>query len=132
MADSFKKRDRRWCFHGPMNAQHRPSASANRANRSDPLGLANVGPAVARYLARVGITERRQLVGRDPVELFHQLCAADGQPYDPCLLDTFMSAVDQAEGGPARPWWHYTPERKRMLAASSSQPAVAEAVLKQS
>ena len=32
-------------------------------------------------------------------------------------LDTFMSAVDQADGKPARPWWEYTPERKRSLAA---------------
>jgi hypothetical protein len=25
-----------------------------------------------------------------------------------------MSAVDQANGNPARPWWAYTPERKRI------------------
>jgi len=99
-----------------MTAQRRPGASAHRANRSDLLDMANVGPAVARYLARVGITERRQLAGQDPVELFERLCSADGARYDACLLDTFMSAVDQAEGGPARPWWHYTPERKRLQA----------------
>ena len=81
--------------------------------RSDLRELANVGPAVERHLHRVGVTGRADLVGRDPVEMFEQLTAIDGRRPDPCLLDTFMSAVDQAEGRPARPWWHYTAERKR-------------------
>ncbi|MBB5153721.1 helix-hairpin-helix domain-containing protein [Saccharopolyspora phatthalungensis] len=81
---------------------------------TDLLALANVGPAIVRKLARVGITERSQLTGLDPVELYERLCALDGHRHDPCLLDTFMSAVDQANGAPARPWWEYTPERKRL------------------
>jgi hypothetical protein len=79
------------------------------------LKLANIGPAMVRDLARLGITEPAQLAGRDPVELYERLCAADGQRHDPCVLDTFMSAVDQADGAPPRPWWTYTPERKRLL-----------------
>lgn len=79
--------------------------------------LANVGPAVERMLGRVGVTAPAQLAGQDPYELFERLCAVDGCRHDPCLLDTFMSAVDQADGKPARPWWEYTPERKRSLAA---------------
>jgi len=79
--------------------------------------LANVGPAVERMLGRLGVTAPAQLAGQDPYELFERLCAVDGRRHDPCLLDTFMSAVDQADGKPARPWWEYTPERKRSLAA---------------
>ena len=79
--------------------------------------LANVGPAVERMLGRVGVTAPAQPAGQDPYELFERLCAVDGRRHDPCLLDTFMSAVDQADGKPARPWWEYTPERKRSLAA---------------
>jgi hypothetical protein len=90
--------------------------SGTYTERTDLLELANVGPAVVRYLARIGITRRGQLAGRDPVELYDQLCALDGRPHDPCLLDTFMSAVDQADGLPARPWWDYTTHRKRLLA----------------
>jgi hypothetical protein len=82
-------------------------------DRSDLRELANVGPAVERHLRRVGVTRRADLVGRDPVEMFERLTAIDGRGPDPCLLDTFMSAVDQAEGRPARPWWHYTAARKR-------------------
>ena len=79
--------------------------------------LANVGPAVERMLGRLGVTAPAQLAGQDPYELFERLCTVDGRRHDPCLLDTFMSAVDQADGKPARPWWEYTPERKRSLAA---------------
>jgi hypothetical protein len=81
---------------------------------SELLKLANIGPAMVRDLARLGITEPAQLAGRDPVELYERLCVTDGRRHDPCVLDTFMSAVDQADGAPARPWWTYTPERKRL------------------
>jgi Pathogenicity locus len=83
------------------------------------LELANVGPAVARYLERVGITQTSQLAGRDAIEIYEEMCAASGRRLDPCLLDTIMSAVEQADGGPARPWWDYTAERKRRLSGES-------------
>lgn len=79
------------------------------------LDLANVGPKVKARFAGVGITSVQQLCGRKPMELFDEMQAAAGHPEDPCLLDTVMSAVDQAEGKPARPWWTYTEERKRLL-----------------
>jgi Pathogenicity locus len=89
------------------------------AARSDLRELANVGPAVARYLEAVGITRTSQLAGRDAIEIYEEMCAASGRRLDPCLLDTVMSVVDQADGGPARPWWDYTAERKRMLSGES-------------
>ncbi|MBB6555367.1 helix-hairpin-helix domain-containing protein [Nonomuraea rubra] len=78
--------------------------------------LLNVGRAVARRFERIGITRADQLAGQDPLDLYERMSAAAGEREDPCLLDTIMSAVRQAEGGPALPWWHYTPERKRLLA----------------
>ncbi|MFI7274378.1 helix-hairpin-helix domain-containing protein [Streptomyces sp. NPDC049879] len=77
------------------------------------LRMANVGPAVVRRLARVGVTAPADLRGRDPYEMYERLCALDGRRHDPCLLDTFLSVVDQAGGGEPRPWWTYTQERKR-------------------
>lgn len=79
------------------------------------LKLANIGPAMVRDFARLGITEPAQLAGQDAVELYERLRETDGVRHDPCVLDTFMSAVDQADGAPPRPWWTYTPERKRLL-----------------
>jgi Pathogenicity locus len=79
--------------------------------------IPNVGPAIARKLARLGVGSPGDLRGRDPDELFERLCALDGRRHDPCLLDTFVAAVDYANGGPARPWWEYSRERKARAAA---------------
>jgi hypothetical protein len=84
---------------------------------TDLTELMNVGPAVARYLQRADIAYVDQLAGRDPVEIYETICEHDAQRYDPCLLDTIISAVDQANGNPARPWWTYTPQRKRLTSA---------------
>jgi hypothetical protein len=74
--------------------------------------IPNVGPAIARKLARLDIATVDDLRGRDGEELFERLCALDGQRHDPCLLDTFVAAVDYANGGPPRPWWEYSRERR--------------------
>lgn len=78
----------------------------------DLCSIPNVGPAIARKLARLEIATVDDLRGQDGEELFERLCALDGQRHDPCLLDTFVAAVDYAEGGPPRPWWEYSRERK--------------------
>jgi hypothetical protein len=74
--------------------------------------IPNVGPAVARMLERLGIDSLDDLRGQDGEELHARLCALDGRRHDPCLLDTFVAVVDYADGGPARPWWEYSRERK--------------------
>ncbi|HZO35307.1 MAG TPA: helix-hairpin-helix domain-containing protein [Solirubrobacteraceae bacterium] len=74
--------------------------------------IPNVGPAVANKLRRLDIRTPDDLHGRDPEELFERLCALDGRRHDPCLLDTFVAAVSYADGGPARPWWEFSRERK--------------------
>ena len=79
--------------------------------------IPNVGPAVAADLRRLGITAPADLLGRDPYALYEGLCEITGQRHDPCLLDTFIAAVRFMAGGPKQPWWTYTAERKRRLAA---------------
>jgi Pathogenicity locus len=73
--------------------------------------IPNVGPAVARRLLALGIEAPADLAGRDPDELFERLGALEGRRQDPCLLDTFVAAVEWADGGPARPWWELSRER---------------------
>ena len=80
----------------------------------------NVGPAVAAVLRRLGITSPGDLAGRDPYAMYDDLCRLTGQGHDPCLLDTFIAAVRFMEGEPKKPWWKYTAERKRELAARSA------------
>lgn len=77
--------------------------------------IPNIGKAIAADLRRIGIQEPEGLKGQDPFRLYEQLNEAAGRRQDPCLLDVFISAVRFMEGGPPRPWWHFTAERKKAL-----------------
>jgi len=76
--------------------------------------LPNIGPSMARSLHMIGISKPEQLVGRDPVELYGQLCENTGSRQDPCVLDVLMSVTDFMNGGEPKQWWAYTSERKKM------------------
>jgi hypothetical protein len=80
----------------------------------------NVGPAIAADFRRLGISTPADLIGRDPYALYDELCRVTGVRHDPCVLDVFIAAVRYLEGAPKRPWWKYTAERKRELAARAS------------
>jgi hypothetical protein len=76
--------------------------------------LPNIGPALAADLRRIGISTPKQLKGRDAFVLYQNLNAATGTRNDPCVLDTFMAAVDFMNGAAAAPWWAYTAQRKAL------------------
>ena len=84
--------------------------------------IPNVGVSIARDLRSIGIKHPRDLIGRNPYSLYRALCDRTGTRQDPCVLDTFISAVRFMEGAPARPWWSYTAERKKKFSASSLAP----------
>ena len=77
----------------------------------------NVGPRISEDFRRLGISTPAQLAGRDPYQLYEELGRVTGQRHDPCVLDTFIAAVRYMQGGPKKPWWYFTTERKRVLAA---------------
>jgi hypothetical protein len=81
-------------------------------SENDLRALPNIGPAIARMLMRLGIERPDDLRGQTAEQLFRRLCDLDGRRHDLCLLDTFVAAVDHANGAPARPWWYYTHMRK--------------------
>ena len=96
------------------------NSSEGNCDRQDVAQLQdipNVGPAIAADLRQLGIMSPGALVGRDPYAMYDDLCRITGQRHDPCLLDTFIAAVRFMEGEPKKPWWKYTAERKRELAA---------------
>jgi len=91
------------------------AASSEAALRLE--DIPNIGPAIADDLRALDIYEPAQLVGQDPYELYRLSNLRAGAAQDPCLCDTFIAAVRFMEGGPVRPWWFYTPERKLKLGA---------------
>ena len=78
--------------------------------------IPNIGDSIARDLRRLGIKSPVDLAGRDPYRMYDDLCRITGQRHDPCLLDTFIAAVRFMDGGPQKPWWKFTAERKRTMA----------------
>lgn len=75
--------------------------------------MPNIGPRLARDLRMLGILKPSDLGGKDPHKLYLKLCKLTSEHHDPCVLDTFMAAVDFAGGSPPKPWWAFTAERKK-------------------
>ena len=90
--------------------------SGSAKGRDEAVGrlqrIPNVGPKMASALIKLGVSSLEDAVGRDPDEMHHELCAIDAKRHDPCVRDIFAAVVSYAEGGPARSWWEFTPERK--------------------
>jgi hypothetical protein len=74
--------------------------------------IPNVGPRMATDLLKLGVTRLEDTADRDSDEMYDELCALDAKKHDPCVRDVFAAVVSQSNGGPARPWWEFTPERK--------------------
>ena len=53
---------------------------------------------------------------RSPLEVFHELANVMGHRHDPCVLDALISVKRFLNGEPAKPWWRYTGERRKLLA----------------
>jgi hypothetical protein len=87
-----------------------------RPVRDELLALKNIGPAMRRDLALLGISTVAQLARRGPDALYRELQRKTGQRQDLCVWDTFAAAIYQARGGAPRPWWDFTRERKRRMA----------------
>ena len=95
------------------------AVTADQARRL--ADIPNIGPAMVADLRNIGIEQPAQLIGKDPYALYQRLCRMTSVHHDPCVLDTFISAVRFMQGAPPHPWWYYTAERKRMLALPACQ-----------
>ncbi len=89
----------------------------DRETVSELEALPNIGKAMAADLRLIGIDHPKKLVGKDPFDLYRQLCEKTGARQDPCVIDVFMAAVDFMGGGEPKPWWGYTKVRKDRLKA---------------
>ncbi|MET0549937.1 MAG: helix-hairpin-helix domain-containing protein [Xanthomonas sp.] len=78
--------------------------------------LPNVGPACEKDLRLIGIRVPAHLQGRDPYDMYAQLCLRTGEVQDHCVIDVFLSIVRFMQGETPRPWWEVSKERKAALA----------------
>ena len=74
--------------------------------------IPNIGAAMEKKLLMLGVTSPAGLKGKDPYQLYDELCRITRKQHDPCVIDVFISAVRYMEGGPAKKWWEFTAERK--------------------
>lgn len=83
--------------------------------------IPNVGPKMAEDLVKLGVKRLEDAAGRDPDEMYHELCALDGERHDPCVRDVFAAVVSFADGGPARSWWEFTRRGKHAMRGAREQ-----------
>ena len=73
--------------------------------------IPGVGPSIAADLEALGIREPGDLPGRDPEEMFTELCALRGHRVDRCVLYVFRAAVYCASRDRHDPellkWWNW-------------------------
>jgi hypothetical protein len=74
--------------------------------------IPNIGPAMVRDFTLLGLKQPSDLKGKDPLKLYQKMCRISGTRQDPCVLDTYMAAIDFMNGALAKPWWSYTKLRK--------------------
>jgi hypothetical protein len=94
------------------------SAVKNEMKRSDIKrfrDIPNVGAAIEKDFFALGIGKPIELMGKDPYQMYSDLCRITRKRHDPCVIDVFISAVSYMEGGPSKKWWEFTEERKKQL-----------------
>jgi Pathogenicity locus len=90
-----------------------PPRKARHAAECEQLEqLPNIGPSIAGDLRLIGVQHPQALTEADAMQLYQRLCQATGKRHDPCVLDTFMAAIDFMRGADPKPWWLYTAQRK--------------------
>jgi hypothetical protein len=87
----------------------------NRETVSELEALPNLGKAISSDLRLIGIFEPQNLIGKNPFNLYKELCIKKGEHVDHCVIDVFMSIVNFMEGGEPKPWWKFTQKRKEIL-----------------
>lgn len=102
----------------------------SRTDITDLEKIPNIGPSIAAKLQLIGVSSPQDLLGKDPYTMYDDLYHNTGVRHDPCVIDVFIAAVRFMAGKPSKPWWKYTPERKRTLAAKAKAKEVAVLKLK--
>jgi hypothetical protein len=79
--------------------------------------LRGIGKKMREDFAKLGVTTISELKSRDAQKLYDRMCEISGARQDPCVLDTYRCAIEQARNPdlPAeqRDWWYWSRLRKQ-------------------
>jgi pathogenicity locus Cdd1 protein len=82
--------------------------------------VVSIGPAMLQDFELLGISSVAQLRRRSPQRMYKELCRLRGRRLDPCCLDVFVAAVEQAKDPQLpieqRQWWYWSKVRKNKVA----------------
>lgn len=74
--------------------------------------LRGIGPRILEDFHQLGIGSVRHLKGCDAQRLYDKMCLLSGQRQDPCVLDTYRCAIEQARDPnlprEQRDWWYWS------------------------
>jgi Pathogenicity locus len=78
--------------------------------------LRGIGERMLEDFQKLGIRSVPELKSRDAQELYNRMCELTGTRQDPCVLDTYRCAIEQARN-PDLPreqmdWWYWSRVRK--------------------
>ena len=78
--------------------------------------LRGIGVKMLEDFEILGVKSVRQLKTEDAGKLYDRMCQLTGTRQDPCVLDTYRCAIEQARN-PNLPeemknWWYWSRERK--------------------
>jgi DNA transformation protein len=92
----------------------RPATTGQPARLED---IPNIGKSIASDLRAIGILQPQQLAKLDPLATYFALADSMGHRHDPCVLYTLMAARHYMASGESLPWWKFTEQGKKLLAA---------------
>ena len=78
--------------------------------------LRGIGRKMMEDFELLGIASVRQLKTQDADQLYARMCELTGLRQDPCVLDTYRCAIEQARNPDLpqeeRDWWYWSRVRK--------------------
>jgi hypothetical protein len=78
--------------------------------------LRGIGKKMLEDFDKLGVRSVNQLKSCDAGELYRRMCDISGARQDPCVLDTYRCAIEQARNPnlpeEQRDWWYWSHMRK--------------------
>ena len=75
--------------------------------------IPNVGKEIAKDFVLLGLKTPQALQSQDGFDLYVKLCDKTQSYHDPCVLDTFLAAIEFMNGTSNKKWWEFSAQRKK-------------------